>query len=490
MSVHPVRPAVGDGALTKPTQTICIVGGGFSGCMVAANLLAASAGHRTRLRIHLIERGPHVGRGAAYATRDPVHLLNVPAKGMSAWVQRPDDFLEWARARVPAVQPGDFLPRRLYADYILDTLERAESEAKGRAELIRTRGEAARADMLRDGSWEVRLADETVIPCDVVVLATGHRPPGDPLGGRWKGSSERWIADPWRPDATSGILPGDPVVIVGTGLTAMDMLLTLSAQAGRSAPVTLISRSGLLPRAHATEPSAPIDLLPILNDLALAGHVTRTRDLFRALRDVIQGRHGKPRAHHDWRAVIDGIRPYAQGLWSSLGDREKRRFLRHVRGLWEVHRHRMAPQIASHVEALRQQGAFIFLRGRIRSGEGDATGVRLRVDVQERGQQESRQRIIEARWAINCSGPSPTIGHQEDRFAASLIDAGLARTDALGMGLETDPLGRPVSRSGRSSGGLWVVGSLRRPALWETTAVPELRAQAETIARECLAALA
>jgi uncharacterized NAD(P)/FAD-binding protein YdhS len=488
MSAQPVVPATGDGASDALLQTICIVGGGFSGCMVAANLLASSAEHRVRLRIHLIERNPLIGRGAAYATRDPVHLLNVPAKGMSAWTQRPDDFLEWVKARVPDAKPGDFLPRCLYADYIVETLERAERAAAGRAELVRVIGEATRADMLRDGSWQVQLGDGTEIPCDAVVLATGHQQPGDPLGGRWKGSSARWIADPWRPEATASIAPTDPVIVVGSGLTAMDMLLSLSAQPGRTAPVTLVSRSGLMPHAHAMDPSPPIDLLPLLNDLALSGHVTRTRDLLRALRDAIDGRRGKPTAHADWRAVIDGIRPYAQGIWSALGDRERRRFLRHVRSFWEIHRHRMAPAIGARIEALRQKGTFVFLRGRIRAGEGDASGVRLRVELHQRGK-PSIERVMEAGWAINCTGPSPAVGHQEDRFAASLIEAGLARMDPLGMGLETDPLGRPVSRSGRSTGGLWVIGSLRRPALWETTAVPELRVQAETVARECLAAL-
>jgi uncharacterized NAD(P)/FAD-binding protein YdhS len=149
----------------------------------------------------------------------------------------------------------------------------------------------------------------------------------------------------------------------------------------------------------------------------------------------------------------------------------------------------MAPEIGARIEALRARGFFTAVRGRIRSGEADAGTLRLRVEVFRRGAGPV-ERTIEARWAVNCSGPSPTVGHVEDRFAASLIDAGLARMDPIGLGLETDPLGRPLARSGRSSGGLWVIGSLRRPALWETTAVPELRAQADSTARECLQALA
>jgi uncharacterized NAD(P)/FAD-binding protein YdhS len=469
-------------------QNICVVGGGFSGCVVAANLLLRSTGHRAPLRVHLIERRADIGRGAAYATRDPVHLLNVPARGMSAWADKPGDFLEWARARLPDAQPGDFLPRRIYADYLQDTLARAESEAHARCELVRVHDEAIRAEQLGDGSWEVHLAGGQRIRCEAIVLATGHRAPGDPLGGRWSGPTDHWIADPWRPGATDPIAADDAVVIVGTGLTAMDQVLSLaSRQPTRKAPVTLVSRSGLIPAVHAQVAQSPVDPMPMLNDLALSGRVTRVRELLRAIRRTIRGTASAP--PQDWRAVIDGLRPYTHGLWSALSQPEKRRFLRHLRAIWDSHRHRMAPEIGARIEALRASGFLTLVRGRIRSGEADASALRLRVEVLQRGA-PSRERIIEARWAINCTGPSPAVGYGEDRFAASLIDAGFARMDPVGLGLETDPLGRPLSRAGRSSGGLWVIGSLRRPALWETTAVPELRAQAESVARECLQALA
>jgi len=487
----PLSAAVQSTQVSGPSATvqdICVVGGGFSGCAVAANLLVRSEGHRTPLRVHLIERRPDIGRGAAYATRDEVHLLNVPARGMSAWTDKPEDFLEWVRARTPQVKPCDFVPRRLYADYLLDTLGRAEASARGRCELERVHDEAVRAEQRQDGAWTVHLASGRSIACEAIVLATGHRAPGDPLGGRWKGPTDHWIADPWRPGATEPIGADESVIIVGAGLTAMDQLLSLAArQPERKAPVIVVSRSGLMPAVHASTTQPPVDPMPMLNDLALSGRVTSVRGLLRAIRRAIRGSAGAP--PQDWRAVIDGLRPYTHGLWSALSQAEKRRFMRHLRAIWDSHRHRMAPEIGARIEALRASGFFTAVRGRIRAGEADAKALRLRVEVFHRGE-PSTERTIEARWAINCTGPSPAVGHAEDRFTASLIDAGLARMDPIGLGLETDPLGRPLARSGRSSGGLWVIGSLRRPALWETTAVPELRAQAESVARECLQALA
>jgi uncharacterized NAD(P)/FAD-binding protein YdhS len=308
------------------------------------------------------------------------------------------------------------------------------------------------------------------------------------VGGRWKGPTDHWIADPWRPGATEPIGSDESVIIVGAGLTAIDQLLSFAArQPNRRASITMISRSGLMPAVHASVAQTPVDPIPMLNDLALSARVTGVRGLLRAVRRVIRGSASAP--PQDWRAVIDGLRPYTQGLWSALSQAEKRRFVRHVRPIWDAHRHRMAPEIGACIEALRASGFFTAVRGRIRAGEADSKSLRLRVEVFHRGE-PSTERTIEARWAINCTGPSPAVGHAEDRFAASLIEAGLARMDPIGLGLETDPLGRPLARSGRSSGGLWVIGSLRRPALWETTAVPELRAQAESVARDCLQALA
>ena len=278
------------------------------------------------------------------------------------------------------------------------------------------------------------------------------------------------------------------MIIVGAGLTAMDVILTLAErQPGRGGAITLLSRSGLLPRSHLASPAAPIDPMSWLNELAVTGRVTRVRDLTRAFRAAVRGKSAA--GGGGWRAVIDGLRPYTHGLWAALGEVERRRFLRHVRSFWEVHRHRTAPQIGARIEELEAAGFFVKVRGKIRSGRSEPAGLALRVAVSRRGA-DPLERALHANWAINCTGPSPTVGHHEDGVAASLIEAGLARMDPIGMGLETDPLGRPLGRTGRASGGLWIIGSLRRPALWETTAVPELRVQAETVARDCLVALA
>ena len=80
--------------------TSLIVGGGFSGTMMAAQLA------RRGLRVALVEGAGRAGQGTAYSTRDEVHLLNVPAAKMSAWPERPDDFIAAGH------DAGAFAPRR------------------------------------------------------------------------------------------------------------------------------------------------------------------------------------------------------------------------------------------------------------------------------------------------------------------------------------------------------------------------------------------
>ncbi|MFM7809215.1 MAG: FAD/NAD(P)-binding protein [Planctomycetota bacterium] len=467
--------------------SIVVIGGGFSGTMVAANLLRMARASGRPLGVTLIERRSQVGRGAAYATQDEAHLLNVPARGMSAWTEQPEDFLAWIRARRPGTEAGDFVPRAFYALYLDETLRREVEASKSVATFTTLHDEAERVEATTDRAWTVRCHGGSATRADMVVIATGHRPPSDPLHGKWTGPRDRWVADPWRPEALARVGPDDSIALIGSGLTAMDLCLSLCRGASeRAGRVHLLSRSGLLPRMHVVPSQPPVEMLAVLNELAFSGGVSRIRSLVRSVRAIARRTLA---AGGDWRAVIDGLRPYTHGLWGAMPLAERRRFFRHVRSLWEVHRHRMAPQVGERIEALRRSGALVTLRARPVAVEasGDAVTLRYR-ERQPDG--TSRDGSITVRWVVNCTGPSATVGHAEDHVAASLIEAGFARMDPLGLGFETDQLGRPIGRDGRFTGGLWVIGSLRRPALWETTAVPELRGQAESIARECIAAIA
>lgn len=457
------------------TPRVVIVGAGFSGTMVAAQLLRRAESRR--LHVVLFERHSAFGEGAAYRTADARHLLNVPAAKMSAWPDRPNDFLDWVRARQPDVSPYDFLPRCLFGEYLRATFGAAAAAA----------GEGTSAEIRRDdvceirpraSGWRVWTRSGASFDAAAVVLATGHRPPDDAFGTRWHGSRARLVADPWASLTLSAILPDEPVIVLGTGLTALDALLTLGV-GRRSAAITAVSRRGLLPAVHADAAVAPADPSSWLVPLLSAPGGPTARALLRALRAALAVGHAQG---VDWRAVIDGLRPHTPAIWAALSRSEAVRWMRHVRPFWEVHRHRMAPRIAQTLAPALQDGSFRAIAGRVVSAEADGTGVTL--TVRRRGADVTES--LRAAWVINCTGPGVDARTRTDPALASLIEAEELEPDPLGLGVLTGPSGEALVRGGRTRPDLLVVGTLRKPQLWESTAIPELRGQAAQAAAHLL----
>jgi uncharacterized NAD(P)/FAD-binding protein YdhS/predicted metal-dependent enzyme (double-stranded beta helix superfamily) len=462
-------------------RSVCVIGAGFSGAATAVQLLEEHRGPDL-LRVHLIERRGTVGEGAAYGTREPEHLLNVPARNMGLPAADPGHFLRWLQARDPAAGPATFAPRQLYGTYVRDTLDAAIRASAGRAAVTMHLDEARRVIRRPGGGWLVHMARGESIAADVVVLASGHRPPSDPLAGRWDGPRHRWIADPWRPHAVADIQPNEPVAIVGSGLSATDVLLSLTGERAprRSAPIWMLTRRGLLPRVHHDPPQPAADLSAPAEPLLALHHLTALQ-LLRWLR-------GQLGTGQDWRQVIDGLRPHTSALWQRLPTPERARFIRHLQGFWEVHRHRTAASVGRHVERVLGDGSLQVVRCRVERAQASEDAVDLTVRAWRRGQPH-QARVFRAAWVINCTGPAPSQQGDADPAVRSLIDSGLARPDPLGLGLDTSPEGELLDRGGRPQEDLLVVGTLRKPALWESTAVPELRGQAATAAQRALQAL-
>ncbi|WP_018348187.1 FAD/NAD(P)-binding protein [Longispora albida] len=418
-------------------STMTVIGGGCSGAIVAAHLL------RTRdARVVLIEPGPRLGRGLAYGTDDSWHLLNSPASAMSARTGEPDDFVRWCGwQRLPGA-PGGFLPRRAYGRYVEATLEDAAEAHPGRLEIVHQRA-------LRIAGGVVELDNGRSVRSDWVGLALGHSRPAHPAGAPV--GSPRYVPDPWAPGALGGISPGEPVVLLGTGLTAVDVALSLSRR-GHYGGIHLLSRHGLMPRAHVV-PAAVVDPMPPLPE---GGH---------SLREILRMTRSAAEEAGDWRPVVDALRPRINQLWAWLSPEDRGRFLRHVMRYWEVHRHRMAPVVARAVERLLDSGDLTVTAGQLAGSTGEAVVL-------------SDGRAIPARRVVNCTGPG---AYPTSQLIRSLVTSGQARYDALGLGLDVDGAGMLVGRSGKASARLWAVGPLRRGRWWETTAVPEIRAQAAAL---------
>ena len=330
-------------ALFQTKRSIAIVGAGFTGSVLAAHLLR---GAQTPTSIHLIERAAAIGSGVAYSTPNSRHLLNVRAYNMSAFPDDPRHFLRWlwARDEGGAIPPSGhaFVSRACYGAYIQDVLAEARASAPPHVTLNVVHGETV--DILpRARGVHLRLSSGASLAADTVALCTGHFPPSPPAAATPEVlGTGRFITDPWDLPAVAAIDPDDPVLILGTGLTMVDTVLTLADQ-GHRGPVVAVSRRGLLPLAH--EETRPFksflcpDVMPrtVLDVLiALKADVRRARA-----------------AGIDWRSAFDALRPYHHRIWRFLPLEERRRFLRHARPFWDVHRHRVAPEVGARIDAAR-----------------------------------------------------------------------------------------------------------------------------------------
>jgi uncharacterized NAD(P)/FAD-binding protein YdhS len=434
------------------TDHVAIVGGGFSGTLLAVNLLRHDGPRAT-----LIERREHTARGVAYAAAHPDHLLNVRAENMSALPDDPDHFVRWLEEHRPGV--GGFVPRLVYGDY-LDALL-AETMAKAPGRLAVVQGDAEDI-AVRGGGVSAALADGTRIDADAAVLAPGNLPPHTPAGidpaALPQGS---YVTDPWHGDILTGLDADDTLLVLGTGLTMVDIALLLDAR-GYQGRIVALSRHGLLPRAHARGVPA-----------------TRRSERPEPTASAMIAALRERATQVDWRAAVDELRPYTQGLWRAMDVTERQRFLRHLRPWWDVHRHRLAPSVAKKIEALRTNGKLTILAGKVTGAEADGGQVRLTY----RPRHADREETIAVRRIVNGTGPQGDLTATREPLLAALRDRGLLRPDPLRIGIDVDQESRAIGAAGGSSDRLTVIGPMTRGAFWEIVAVPDIRRQAWSVAR-------
>ena len=376
----------------------------------------------------------------------------------------------------PETEPQEYLARRMFGRYLVELLDTTERE-NDRVTLERVRGEAVGIEPGAPGEpCAVRLGDGTEIVADRVVLALGNAKPGpvpklDPSLER----SPRYVADPWAEGALDGALNEEAVLLVGTGLTMVDLAISLGGPGGPD--LHAVSRHGLLPRAHG-------DAMPMRGrPVALPDDRCSLTELTsRLLTEIaVAGYRGE-----DWRVAFDSLRPITNDLWRSLDLRDQKRFMSDLSRIWGVHRHRMAPRVALRLERLkvnrrlRVQAATI---DRI-APEGDRIAVDLRLNSFD-----AEERLVVDR-VINCTGPTWDPRRLDHPLVRDMLDKGLVRADALGVGFDVDMDGALVDSEASPSEWLYAIGPLRNGVLLETTAVPEIGQQAELLSDLLLSGLA
>jgi len=447
----------GTGSEASLRHHVAVVGGGASGLLTAFQLLAGSQDSDLAVTVH--EASGVLGRGVAYGTSDPRHLLNVRARHMSAYADVPSDLIDWARRSGRDPDPLGFLPRQEYAHYLQDTLAAVADH--------RLTISAGRVDDLEQvpGGFALHTRDR-VARAGTVVLAYGNQAP-QPLsvGGVDLADLPGHIRDPWDLAAVRALPDDAVVVLVGSGLTAIDLAITLLEDSPRRRAV-MISRHGLLPHAHIEQQSTGwVSPLP-------AGELTADR-----LAEFVRGQVAAARRSGvNWRNVVDGLRPHTQLFWQRLAPEERQRFLSTYAREWEVRRHRMAPVVYDRMNDYRKYGRLKVLAGGV-EGAGTRGGrAVLRVGAED----------LVADAVVNCTGPLTDLTRTTDPLLQALQRRGLAGPDPLRLGLASTPDGQVVGADGAVSG-LYAVGPPRKGTLWESTAIPEIRTQAAQVGRAVLA---
>jgi uncharacterized NAD(P)/FAD-binding protein YdhS len=451
-------------------RPIAVIGAGFSGTIATLHLLRRLPADQPVL---LCERAPEFARGVAYAAGNPDHLLNVRATNMSALADEPNHFSEWLKRRagnehdrVLETDAGLFANRGLYGAYLRSLLDFALRETAGHAQLRLLPDDVVDVVAADGGGYELVGTSGQRIAVAGIVLAVGNLPPEEH-------ADPRICANPWGEKAWRK-LPGDePVLIVGTALTMVDLAISMRRR-GFAGRIVAMSRGGKLPTRHAPVKTWPTPHFTLAEEHSLSRLTARLRDeVFAAAEQGV-----------DWRAVIDSVRPVTAQLWQRLPLSERRRFLRHGRRYWEVLRHRMAPPHADLIEQMQQDGSLQVLAGRISRFDTGADAVRVHYTPRGSGREE----VLAVQRVIMANGLEH-IERTRDPLMGRLLARGLIRVDAQGLGLDvTDGL-NVVGDNGRPAERIWALGPIVRGVFWECVAVPDIRVQASHVAVSVVARL-
>ncbi|HTU83353.1 MAG TPA: FAD/NAD(P)-binding protein [Candidatus Acidoferrales bacterium] len=432
-----------------------VVGGGLAGTTVIAELAAGAPRNFTALLVDGGEPGP----GSAYATPSEHLYMNGSALAMSAVPGDERHLVRWLRNQPDHAK----IPRRLFGRYLRERFYAAVAR--------RPRFHVARAEIVDllpapGGGFEAIDDGGNRYRARAVVLALGNYPPDDAFLPEALRHYEGFVGDPWRFDP-QGVR--EDVLVIGSGLTAMDAVALLERTAVRR--VHVISRHGLVPATDGHCVEAPPEAPGL-----------RTETPYALLRTLRRAARRHQAAGGDWRDVIEAIREMSASIWASWDLRERRRFLRHVQPYWSIHRYRVPEKTAEAFARMERSGRLVRYRGRAVAARKREDG-RLDVDVRGNGATQS----IAVETVVNCTGPNGDYARVRHPLVRNAIARGLLRPDPLRLGLDATPEFRVVDGYGRPHETLFALGPPLRGLFYETTAVPETRDQAAAIARALIA---
>jgi uncharacterized NAD(P)/FAD-binding protein YdhS len=454
-------------------RKIAIVGSGLSGSLTAINLLKTL--HEETIIYLIEEKLEQFCRGVAYSNDYLYQPLNVPAGNMSLFSDESDDFIDWLNSNkgkyngeLQNLTRNSFVPRKIFGDYLTARFEEAQSKNK-LVEVKKIFDEAVDVSPMRENNlYRVILKSENMLKVDKVIFAFGNfNPPRLRVTNEEFYESKFYIGNPWQQNILKTISASDPVLLIGSGLTMVDVVVNLILNS-HSAKIYVISRHGLIPRTHNT-PSRCVSELPknLFNNLEELLNWIKSE----ILKSAPQG--------DSWRSVIDSLRNDTQLIWKKLPTGEKKKFLRHLRPYWDVHRHRMPAESASYISQVLHSRQLQIIPARINDFiiEEDFANVYFRLS------NDKSQMKLKVKKVINCTGPESNFNRIDKPLIKNLLRNGLITTDELKLGLLNDADGKLIDKNGTTNKDLFLIGPPRKSTLWESVALRELRQQAEKLAK-------
>lgn len=457
---------------SPPPRSVAIVGGGFSGAAVAIHLARGSA---VPLALTVVEPRSDVGAGLAHSTPEPEHRLNGPDTIHSPYADAPSHFADWMRSsgalaadpQATAASGLVFARRSDFGRYMAGEFARHARRNPSGSRIEHLRGVARRISV-DPGGVAVETEGGPTVRADVAVLALGWNAVGVPGPLAALDGHRGWLGDPWASERLAALDPGAPVLLVGTGLTASDVFASLAAR-GHRAPVVALSRRGLRPASQnphrSTRPmwERLLDADPEI--LRRVGRPATVRDAIRALRREIASIDP---ASSSWHVPFDELRDASWLFWPDWTDRDKRRWVRHVKGWYDAFRYRNPPQVERILDDALRDGRLSIVAGRLHAARavGDA------IEVEYDARRDGARRRLRVAAVVNCTGPQPRPGASGNPLWRSLLDDGLARDAPSGLGADVDAIGRVVDAAGRASGRLFAIGPPTIGRFGETVAVP------------------
>lgn len=476
-------------------RRITVIGGGASGTLLATNLLKYDG--EERLEINLVEMRSKVGGGVVFSTDQDIHLLNVPAAKMGAFADDVEHFHRWLKENDYNYEPTSFVPRKIFGDYLRENLEDTIRNKSNNVTLNIFDDEAV--DVVVDKKDEGgRMEDEVgtdfdpsafilppsgarkaqvilrsgdILYSEKVALAFGNfLPPHPSVEDKSFTSSPKYFQDPWRPDVFERIDKDDSVLIIGTGLSMVDVTLQLATR-GHQGHINAISTRGLLPAVHKLGFTYP----------SFYDEIKTSTKITEILKTVRRHAAAANEDGSDWRAVIDSLRPHTQELWLNLPLPEKKYFMQHLSRYWNVSRHRMPPEAAEQLDELVGIGQLRLLKGRLQTIKAKEYGG-FEICYQTIGVEHT----VEADVIVNCIGSESKFDRLDSVLVQNLLAAGSVRVDDLRFGLDATPSGAIIDRSGQPSEIMYTLGTALKGILWESTAIPEIRVQARDLAEKLI----